>query len=128
MTAEHKDALAKGRQQASAVRLYLEHLESSAPRRGRKRDTSPERIQEVEDQIADASSPLQRLQLLQLRHDLELAAEEQDDPQEGERLRKQFVKAARAYARAKGIEYASWRELGVPAEVLKEAGITRSGS
>ena len=32
-----------------------------------------------------------------------------------------------AYGRRKGIAYATWRELGVSAEVLKKAGITRAG-
>ena len=29
------------------------------------------------------------------------------------------------YAQRKGISYAAWRELGVPADVLKKAGISR---
>jgi hypothetical protein len=128
MTDAHKASLAKGREQARAVRDYLEWLEWSKPTRGRKRDTSPERIAEVDGQIAEAPSPLQRLQLLQLRRDLEAASQEEDDPEEGERVRKAFVKNARAYARAKGISYASFREIGVPADVLKEAGITRGGA
>jgi hypothetical protein len=65
------------------------------------------------------------LQLVQLRHDLEAAAQEQDDPAEGERLRRQFVRVAKAYSNAKGISYGAWREIGVPAEVLREAGISR---
>jgi hypothetical protein len=68
------------------------------------------------------------LQLLQLRQDLEASAQEEDDPAEGERLRRQFVKVARPYSKAKGITYGTWREIGVPADVLREAGITRGGS
>jgi hypothetical protein len=103
-------------------------LEWSKPTRGRKRDTSPERLAEVEAQITEATSPLQRLQLLQLRQDLEASAQEEDDPAEGERLRRPFVKVARPYSKAKGITYGTWREIGVPADVLREAGITRGGS
>jgi hypothetical protein len=128
MTDAHKAALAKGRKSGRAVRDYLDWLEWSKPTRGRKRDTSPERIAEVEAQIAEATSPVERLGLVQLRHDLEAAAQDDDDPAEGERLRKAFVKHARAYSRAKGISYATWREIGVPADVLREAGITRAGS
>jgi hypothetical protein len=128
MTEAHKAALAQGRDLARAVRDYLEWLEWSKPTRGRKRDTSPERLAEIDAQIADAESPLQRLQLIQLRKDLEAAAETADDPAEGERLRKAFVKAARPYSTAKGISYGAWREIGVPADVLREAGITRAGS
>jgi hypothetical protein len=125
MTDAHKKALAQGRELGRAVRDYLEYLEWAKPTRGRKRDTSPERIAEVEAQIAEAESPLQRLQLIQLRKDLEAAVETEDDPAEGERLRKAFVKAARPYSKAKGITYGAWREVGVPADVLREAGITR---
>jgi len=42
-------------------------------------------------------------------------------------LEKAFVKAAGPYSEAKGISYATWREFGVPAEVLGKAGISRSG-
>jgi hypothetical protein len=44
---------------------------------------------------------------------------------EGERIRKAFVKAVRPYSKAKGIGYGAWRKVGVPADVLREAGITR---
>jgi hypothetical protein len=127
MTDAHKKALAQGRDLARAVRDYLEHLEWSKPTRGRKRDTSPERIAELDAQIAEAHSPLQRLQLIQLRKDIEAAAETEDDPAEGERFRKAFVRAARPYSKSKGISYGAWREVGVPADVLREAGITRGG-
>lgn len=127
MTDAHKKALAAGREQGRAVRAYLEWLELRTPRRGRKRDTSPERVAEIDQQIAETDSVLQRLQLIQLRHDLEAAADAEEDPREEERVRRAFVKAARAYGRSKGISYASWREIGVPAAVLREAGITRGG-
>ena len=125
MTDAHKRALAQGRDQARAVRDYLEWLEWSKPTRGRKRDTSPERLAEVEAQIAEADSALQRLQLIQLRKDLEAAAENGDDPAEGERVMKAFLKAARPYSKAKGITHGAWREIGVSADALRQAGITR---
>jgi hypothetical protein len=128
MSDAHKKALAAGREQGRAIRAYLEWLELRSPRRGRKRDTSPERIAEVDQQITDTDSVLQRLQLIQLRRDLEAAAESEDDPREEERLRRAFVKSARAYGNSKGISYASWREVGVPAAVLRDAGITRGGA
>jgi hypothetical protein len=128
MSDAHKKALAVGREHGRAVRAYLEWLEFRSPKRGRKRDTSPERLAEVEQQISETESALQRLQLIQLRRDLEAASETEDDPREEERVRKAFVKSARAYGASKGISYASWREIGVPGDVLKEAGITRGGA
>lgn len=96
MTDEHKKALARGREQGRAVRDYLEWLEWSRPTRGRKRDASPERIAEVKAQIAEAESPLQRLQLVQLRRDLEAEAETEDDPREAERIYKALHQGCRA--------------------------------
>ncbi len=37
-----------------------------------------------------------------------------------------FVANAKSYGERKGISYEAWRQLGVPAEVLKRAGITKS--
>jgi len=42
-------------------------------------------------------------------------------------LEEEFVKAAKAYSQRKGISYSAWRELGVPSDVLKRAGISRTG-
>jgi hypothetical protein len=128
MSGAHKKALAAGRRQSQAVRAYLEWLEFRAPRRGRKRDTSPERLAELEQQIAETDSVLARVHLIQLRRDLESAAEREEDPREEERLRRAFVRSARAYGASKGISYAAWREVGVSPAVLREAGITRGGS
>jgi hypothetical protein len=52
-------------------------------------------------------------------------AERSPSPEEREvqRLERDFVAYARTYAVAHGIEYATWREFGVPAEVLVRAGI-----
>lgn len=36
-----------------------------------------------------------------------------------------FITHAASYGQRKGIRYATWREAGVPAELLARAGITR---
>jgi uncharacterized protein YicC (UPF0701 family) len=129
MTDSHKAALAEGRSQGRAVRRYLEALEAHRPKRGRKRTTDSirKRLERIESEIGDAD-PLKRLQLIQERLDLqdELAASETTvDISE---LEAEFVKAAKGYAERKSISYAAWRELGVPAATLKEAGIGRGSS
>ena len=43
-------------------------------------------------------------------------------------LEKDFVKSAKSYSQRKGITYGAWREFGVPAEVLRKAGISRGSS
>lgn len=40
-------------------------------------------------------------------------------------LESMFVEVAAAYAAGKNISWAAWREMGVPAPVLRRAGITR---
>lgn len=125
MTEEHKAALAQGREQGRAVRAYLEALEANKPKRGRK--PSPENIAakraQVEEELGSATG-IRRLELLQLKRDLE-TVEPQTDMSE---LEARFIEVAAAYGKRKGIAYATWREFGVPASVLKEAGISRSNS
>jgi hypothetical protein len=41
-------------------------------------------------------------------------------------LEQAFAEVAASYSDRQGISYASWREVGVPAAVLKRAGIARS--
>ena len=40
-------------------------------------------------------------------------------------LEAEFVAVASTYSSRKGISYTAWRELGVPADVLKRAGVSR---
>jgi hypothetical protein len=128
MTPAHKAALARGRTQANAVRAYLEALEANRPRRGRRRtpESIARRIAAIDQQYETAGS-LTALQLLQERKNLEaeLAALQTTQGPDPDALRRAFVKHARAYGDAKGIEHATWREIGVPADVLRAAGITR---
>jgi hypothetical protein len=128
MTAAHKAALAKGREQAAAVRAYLEALESNRPKRGRKR--TPESIERriaAIDRAYETTGPLLALQLLQERKNLEveLQALQQGSGVDMQKLQRGFAKHAKGYAKSKGIQYSTWRDIGVPADVLREAGITR---
>ena len=66
--------------------------------------------------------PLRELKLVQERHEirrlLELAEHaERPSPEDA------FVAVAAAYSRRHHIEYAAWREVGVPAAVLRRAGL-----
>jgi hypothetical protein len=127
MTDEHKRKLAQGREQGRAVKAYLDALERHRPRRGRQRtpDTIKTRLAAIEQQLADASS-LKRLQLTQERRDLEVElASKSAGAVDLSALEAGFVSYAKAYGESKGIAYATWRELGVPADVLKRAQITR---
>jgi uncharacterized protein YicC (UPF0701 family) len=127
MTAAHKRALAEGRELGRAVRKYLDALDQNRPRRGRKRTTESikRRLDAISKQLTDAS-PLQRLQLVQERMDLRAELEQLGAKVDLSALEREFAKVAKAYSQRKGISYAAWRELGVPANVLKRAGIGRA--
>jgi ribosome assembly protein YihI (activator of Der GTPase) len=126
MTPEHKRALAQGRAEGRAVRNYLEALDQNRPRRGRPRTPASieKRLKAVESELADAS-PLQRLQLVQERMNLERELDRLDAADDLSTLERDFVKVAKGYAQRKGISYAAWRELGVAPDVLRKAGIGR---
>ena len=129
MTAAHKKALAEGRELGRSVRRYLEALDQNRPRRGRRRtgESIKRRLDAIAKQLAGAP-PIQRLQLVQERMDLKAELEQLGAKVDLSALERDFAKVARSYSERKGISYAAWRELGVPAEVLKRAGITRGGS
>ncbi len=126
MTDEHKAALAEGRRQGRAVRGYLEALEAHRPKRGRKRtpESMRARMAAIESSL-ESAGPMKRLQLVQERLDLEAAIEAAETTVDLSALEDDFVAAAAAYGARKGISYAAWREIGVPAAILKRAGIGR---
>ena len=126
MSAEHKAALAQGRNEGRSVRLYLEALDAHKPKRGRKR--TPESIAKRLDAIAAAlpdADPVSRLHFVQERLDLSAELAHLGAKIDLTELEADFVGAAKAYSDRRGISYAAWRELGVEAAVLKKAGIGR---
>ncbi|HET7489303.1 MAG TPA: hypothetical protein VFJ85_15335 [Acidimicrobiales bacterium] len=129
MSAEHKAALATGRDQGRAVRRYLEALEQHRPRRGRKRtrDSVERRLGVVQATVVEAA-PLERVQLIQERMDLEaeLAAMDAGAGVDLVELEEAFVASAADYGARRGISYAAWRDAGVAPSVLRRAGIARS--
>jgi hypothetical protein len=127
MSVEHKAALAKGREEGRAVRSYLDALESSRPKRGRKRTPASidKRLAAIDAQL-DTSNSLDRLHLLQERKDLEEEKATLGEAKDVGDLEKQFVKVAKTYGARKGISYSTWRQIGVSAQVLQKAGIART--
>ena len=128
MTDEHKAALAMGRNEGNAVRNYLEALRSNKPKRGRRR---------TRESIAGPAGR-DRRRARDGRSD-ERAAAAPGAPRSADRngrrsaskvdisaLEEGFVAVAKSYSARQGISYATWREIGVDAAVLKRAGITRS--
>ena len=124
MSSGHKAALARGRAESASVRHYLEALETSKPKRGRKRTPASidKRLGSIENQLASADA-LTRLHLLQEQKDLLEERSRVDQVKDLSALEKQFIKVAKAYGERKGITYATWRAAGVSAAVLQKAEI-----
>jgi len=127
MSKDHKEALAVGRAEGRLVRAYLEALEMSKPKRGRKRtkETIGNRLERIEDEL-ETTDPLRRLQLVQERIDLNDELSTMDQGVDIDELEKEFTRVAKGYAERKGITYAAFRQIGVSAAVLKRAGISRA--
>ncbi|MEA2058670.1 MAG: hypothetical protein U9O63_08115 [Actinomycetota bacterium] len=127
MTQEHKDALAQGRRESKAIKAYLEALD--APKR-RGRPVTAESLQmkiaDLDGKIRDESDPLRRVELIQARLDTEEALAGFEATENIDALEAGFVDYGNVYSERKGISYAAWREVGVPAPVLKQAGIKRT--
>ena len=127
MTEEHKAALAKGREQGRVVREYLAALaEEKKPGRKLDPETVQQRIEETQQQVVAEPDPAKRVELIQKRLDYEDRLADMGEQVDLETLEKDFIKAAKEYSERKGITYSAWREAGVPAAVLKEAGIPRT--
>lgn len=127
VTEEHKAAMAAGRAESKAVRSYLEAIEQTRPRRGRKRtkESIEARLEKILMEIDDAD-PMDRLKLVQERMDLETELAAMGQQIDLTELETEFVKVASSYGRRNGISYAAWREVGVEPAVLKAAGVKRS--
>jgi hypothetical protein len=109
----------------SIVRRYLEHLAST---RGRQSRRTPAAIHDrlaAMDTLLSSASTLNRLQLMQQRIDLQGELATANNAAAASELEAEFVQVASRYAERRGISYAAWREIGVPAAVLRAAGITR---
>lgn len=126
MSKAHKAALAAGREDGWAVRRYLEALEANKPKRGRRRsaETIGAQLSEI-DELLESASPLNRLQLVQRRSDLQREADNLEAGGNLEDLEDAFVAAAGAYSERKGITHDTWRKIGVSVDVLSRAGIAR---
>ena len=123
MSKEHKDALAEGRRQSRAIKAYLSALKSRRPGRPVTKESLQARLGRVSKQLEDATDPLESVSLTQARLDIEDQLARMDESENLEALEAGFVQYARGYSDRKGISYTAWRQVGVPAAVLRKAGI-----
>lgn len=127
MSDAHKAALAKGRMEGRVVRDYLDGLRATKPKRGRRRTPAviEQRLESIEQELTDATA-LHELLLVQERRDLAAELDAKTETIDMDALEQEFVLVAKSYADAKSISYASWRDVGVSAKTLKNAGISRA--
>ena len=128
MTDEHKAAIVAGRIETVAVRDYLDALESNRPKPGRlvSSETLAARKAEMDAQIAAGGlKPMKRLELMQVRRDIEAQLAALADEPDMTAVENGFITHAAGYGSRKGIAYVTWREFGVPADVLARSGIAR---
>ena len=126
MTDEHKAALAMGRNEGNAVRNYLEALRTNKPKRGRRRtrESIAARLTAIDAELGTAD-PMNELRLRQERRDLQAELTSMGERVDISSLEDGFVAVGKSYSVRQGISYATWREIGVDAAVLKRAGISR---
>jgi hypothetical protein len=126
MSAEHKAALIKGRAEAKAITAYLESLASRRPGRPVTRESLEKRLASLKAKLAAESNALRKVDLLQAKIEVEKALAQAQDSVDRSGLEDEFVKVVADYSDRKGISYSAWRSAGVPAAVLKKAGMART--
>jgi len=126
MSAEHKAALAQGRRESRAIKAYLSALGSRKPGRPVTADSVGQKLKNIEAKLGATSDPMRRLELVQARIDAEDSLKNVVSASNIGELEKDFVSYAKGYSERKGISYSAWRQIGVPADVLKKAGIPRT--
>jgi hypothetical protein len=123
MSQEHKGALAQGRLEARSIKAYLKALEARKPGRPVTKESLEKRLHRVDSKLESETDPLKKLDLMQSKVDIEVAMSGVQDGANMEELARGFVAHAKSYSERKGITYSTWRQFGVPAELLRKAGI-----
>lgn len=126
MSEEHKAALAAGRRESRVVKSYLDALGSRRPGRPVTKETVTNKIAGIEEKLSVETDPIKKLELTQARLDAEDQLASLSEGEDLAALETEFAEVAKSYSERKGISYSAWREIGVPAPVLKAAGIPRT--
>lgn len=126
MTREHKRALARGRREARVVRAYLEALRGGPSGHDPARSRMEERTRQLRARLDRTERAAERTELLREWLGIERQLAELEQGPDLDTLEAAFVEVASSFSERKGISYPAWREVGVPARVLRDAGITRT--
>jgi hypothetical protein len=109
------------RLETAAVRRYLEMLAGKP--RATDRAVLEVRRAELQRRIATAASPVDRLPLVQARVDVDDEMARLDVWEARGEVEAEFVKVAASWAERHGIGAKAFREVGVPADVIRQAGL-----
>jgi len=128
LSAAHKRALAEGRTMSATVDRYLSAV-NTPKRRGRKVSKlslqsrlADARVRAKSETGVDKVLAAQEVRDLQAR----VAALDASGGEDIKSLEAAFVKIAKRFGENRGIGYGAWRDAGVPAQVLKRAGVART--
>jgi hypothetical protein len=128
LSASHKQALAEGRTMSATVDRYLSAV-NTPKRRGRKVSKAAlvERLAEARSRAKSATGVDKVLAAQDVR-DLQtrIANMNEASGNDIKSLEADFVKIAKRFGENRGIGYGAWRDAGVPATVLKKAGVART--
>jgi hypothetical protein len=128
LSASHKKALAEGRTMSATVDRYLAAV-NTPKRRGRKvsKATLEQRLVQAQGR-ANSATGVEKVLAAQEVRDLQsrIAQAKAGDGVDFKQLESAFVKIAKTFGENRGITYGAWRDAGVPADVLKRAGIART--
>ena len=125
MSTAHKKALANGRNEGRIIREYLEIVEATKPKRGRRRtpESIAKRLSVISVELKTAD-PVTKVRLIQERLNLRTELASMKSKQEIAAAEARFVKVAKSFSERNGVTFDAWREFGVTPAVLKRAGIT----
>lgn len=113
--------------EATRISLYLRALEKKQKGPGQKRNPAvlAKRIEQAQAQVK-ARTGLARLQAVQRLRNFQRQATDPAMNGNFGRFEKNFIASAKSYGARNNIDYGTWRHCGVPASVLKQAGIAQT--
>ena len=113
------------RAETNAVAAYLTALKGPRPSGSSKakREGLVRRRAQVEQWISEERSPIREVELIQQRLDVDAQLAQLDQAARLPELEEAFVNVTASWAKRSGASAAALREVGVPASVLRRAGL-----
>lgn len=118
--AEDKHTTEQRKEATATVRAYLESLNVPEDERRTSVEALERRKERAAEELKACDDVMKRLTLTQRLNDIDAEIADAPDNWEAD-----FIEVAAWWGAWKGIAYETWRELGVPARVLREAEVER---